>query len=180
MSSPYPEPTSLVPRRPVAVTSPPIRGGDQRIGDAERSQACEDLSAHYAAGRLSDDDLDVRVSAAMAARTWADLRPLLSDLPAPASPPAQLPVEPASPAMPWAGLDVVALVALICTLGVALLGACVVVLGGEPGYIVACALTAVTAGLGGMALTQVLHRGRRSIVERAWLQALATRQQRPR
>ena len=140
---------------------------DQRIGDAERSAVCEELSVHYAAGRLTDEELDARVSAAVAARTWGELRPLVGDLPSAA------PVRPTAVAVPnrsstpWSALDVLALVALVGTVAIALLGALVVVLGGEPGVVVIAILTATTAGVGGMALTQVLHRGHRSVIERA-------------
>lgn len=55
----------------------------QRIGDAEREEAATALSEHYAAGRLERDEFDVRLSAAYAARTTAELQPLFTDLPAP-------------------------------------------------------------------------------------------------
>jgi hypothetical protein len=151
------------------------RIGDQRIGDAERAAVCEQLSGHYAAGRLTDDELDHRVTAAMAARTWADLRPLVGDLPSTASVrPTTAPV-PTPIGTPWTALDVLALVALVGSVGIAVLGAMAVVLGGEPGYAVAAILTATTAGIGGMALTQVLHRGCRSIGDRADRRGLSGR-----
>jgi hypothetical protein len=167
MSSAYPEPTPLVPRRPAAPRPvPPFPGADQRIGDAERSAVCEQLSAHYAAGRLTDEELDTRVSEAVVARTWGDLRALVGDLPlpTPAAPPAPVPVP---IGRPWPTVDVFALVALVGAVALALLGAFGVIGSGQPGYIVVCTLTAFTAGVGGMALTQMLHRWRRSIVDRA-------------
>jgi hypothetical protein len=173
MSSPYPEPIRLS-RRLVSLSStsgePPLVGQrvlDQRIGDAERSAVCEELSTHYAAGRLTDEELDTRVTAAVAARTWGELRPLVGDLPAAAAARPAAQALPNRAVTPWSALDVLALVALVGTVGVALLGALAVVLGGEPGYVLIAILTATTAGVGGMALTQVLHRGHRSVVERA-------------
>jgi hypothetical protein len=141
---------------------------DQRVGDVERSAVCEELSRQYAAGRLSDDELEHRVGAAMQARTRGDLHPLLVDLPAdaptkaPTTPVAQRQIAPI-----WPALDVFAVIALIGTLAVAGLGALGVTASGSAAIIWACVLTAVTAGIGGMALTQVLHRMHRSMVERA-------------
>src|SRR5664279_24481 len=61
---------------------PSVAAG-QRIGDAERDDAAAALSEHFAAGRLDRDEFDVRLAAAYAARTGADLQPLFTDLPAP-------------------------------------------------------------------------------------------------
>lgn len=52
-----------------------------RIGDAERDRAISVLSDHFAAGRLTHEELDERVDRAMQARFDADLRPLFADLP---------------------------------------------------------------------------------------------------
>lgn len=62
----------------------------QRVGDQERQIVCDQLAAHFSAGRLDPDELDQRVEAAMRARTAGDLHPLLRDLPrlAPAPVPA--------------------------------------------------------------------------------------------
>src|SRR5947209_14982389 len=54
---------------------------DLRVSDAERDRAAQDLREHYAAGRLTEDELDERVQAAYRARTAAELRALLADLP---------------------------------------------------------------------------------------------------
>ena len=63
---------------------------DLRASDAERERAAQDIREHFAAGRLTDDELDDRVQAAYAARTEGELRTLLSDLPKlPASPAQQ-------------------------------------------------------------------------------------------
>jgi len=55
----------------------------QRIGDAERDRAADYLREHMSVGRLSQEEFDERVTAALQARTAADLEPLFSDLPAP-------------------------------------------------------------------------------------------------
>ena len=57
-----------------------------RIGDAERDRAISVLSDHFAAGRLTREELDERVDRAMQARFDADLRPLFADLPRPQPP----------------------------------------------------------------------------------------------
>jgi hypothetical protein len=64
--------------------SRPAPAAPVRIGDAERDQAISTLSDHFAAGRLTREELDERVDQAMAARFDADLRPLFADLPRPA------------------------------------------------------------------------------------------------
>jgi hypothetical protein len=58
--------------------------GPIRIGDAERDDAVATLGDHFAAGRLSRDELDERVDQAMQARFERELEPLFVDLPAPA------------------------------------------------------------------------------------------------
>jgi hypothetical protein len=55
----------------------------QRIGDAERDRAAEYLREHMSVGRLTQEEFDERVTAALQAKTAADLDPLFSDLPAP-------------------------------------------------------------------------------------------------
>ncbi|MBI5104037.1 MAG: DUF1707 domain-containing protein [Solirubrobacterales bacterium] len=55
--------------------------GDVRASDAERDRCCRMLRAHYAAGRLEHDELEERLEQATRARTRADLRRLVADLP---------------------------------------------------------------------------------------------------
>lgn len=52
-----------------------------RIGDLERDAAVSALGDHYAAGRLTKEEYDVRADAAWQARTRSDLMPLFVDLP---------------------------------------------------------------------------------------------------
>lgn len=56
--------------------APPVRASD-----AERDQVAEHLRTGYSEGRLSRTEFDKRLAAAYAAKTHADLRDLISDLP---------------------------------------------------------------------------------------------------
>lgn len=73
------EPTPY-PYRP---SPPPARREESavfRVGDLERSAACDALAEHYAAGRLDPAELEDRLARAMAARSQGDLRVLFTDL----------------------------------------------------------------------------------------------------
>jgi len=59
-----------------------LQASSIRVGDAERQEVVAALGEHVAAGRLDLGEYDERVVAAYAARTRADLAPLLADLPA--------------------------------------------------------------------------------------------------
>jgi hypothetical protein len=52
-----------------------------RIGDAERDEALDRLGDHFAAGRLTREELDERTEQAMGARFDRDLEELFRDLP---------------------------------------------------------------------------------------------------
>jgi hypothetical protein len=52
-----------------------------RIGDAERDAAAADLGEHYAAGRLTLDELNERLDAIFAAKTFGQLSKVMADLP---------------------------------------------------------------------------------------------------
>jgi hypothetical protein len=65
-----------------------------RVSDAERSAMADELSKHYADGRLDEAEFNERLGKAMASKTRADLSGLLVDLPrldAPATPPPSPP-----------------------------------------------------------------------------------------
>jgi hypothetical protein len=70
-----------------------------RTSDADRERSVVQLRDHYAEGRLTREELDERVAAALTARTFGDLRSVMADLPEPAHaaqharrpPPAALP-----------------------------------------------------------------------------------------
>jgi hypothetical protein len=53
-----------------------------RVGDADRKAVVDELQRHYVEGRLNSEELGERVTHALAARTFGDLRDLLADLPA--------------------------------------------------------------------------------------------------
>lgn len=55
--------------------------GDTRVSDAERDQAVAELSEHFQAGRLTQEEFEDRSGRALQARTGADLSVLFTDLP---------------------------------------------------------------------------------------------------
>ena len=55
--------------------------GYMRASNADRERAIDVLKAGFAEGRLDKDEYDDRVSAAYAARTYADLAVVTGDLP---------------------------------------------------------------------------------------------------
>jgi len=61
-------------------SSPPDSPG-LRASDAERERVAEALRRHHLDGRLDTEELQERLERAYAARTAAELRPLLADLP---------------------------------------------------------------------------------------------------
>jgi hypothetical protein len=60
-----------------------------RVSDADRERVAARLREHFAEGRLSQEELDERLSAALGAKTAGDLRRVMTDLPGPAPVPAQ-------------------------------------------------------------------------------------------
>jgi hypothetical protein len=73
------------------VTDVAGRAGDQtaegrrrqlRAADADRDQVAGILGVAYTEGRLSRDEYDARLEAALSARTYADLDQVVTDLPA--------------------------------------------------------------------------------------------------
>jgi hypothetical protein len=70
-------------------------------GSADRERAVGVLRAAFTEGRLTQDELDDRVTRAYAARTYGDLWGLVADLPAGPLPyPGGLPYQQATPAVP--------------------------------------------------------------------------------
>lgn len=69
-----------------------------RISDADRERVTARLREHFAEGRLTSEELEERVTAALSAKTYGDLRRIMADLPdaAPVPPPGR-------PAPPWVG-----------------------------------------------------------------------------
>lgn len=54
---------------------------NMRAGDADRERLVEQLREHHAAGRLTLDEFDERMTKAYAAKTYGELRTLTRDLP---------------------------------------------------------------------------------------------------
>jgi hypothetical protein len=70
-----------------------------RVSDADRERVADRLREHFAEGRLSSDELDERITAALSAKTFGDLRRVTADLPDPGPVPGQAGQAPP----PWAG-----------------------------------------------------------------------------
>jgi Domain of unknown function (DUF1707) len=72
-----------------------------RVSDADRDRLTGQLRDHFAAGRITPGELDERLSAALNAKTFGDLRQIMADLPGPV--PAPLVAVPSPRATPsWA------------------------------------------------------------------------------
>lgn len=89
----------------------PDRAPDLRVSDAERHQVAEILRQAAGEGRIDLDELDQRLEATYAARTYADLVPITLDLPsaAEAATPTRSPsreVQPAGDSKPQRHLAV--------------------------------------------------------------------------
>jgi len=156
--------------RPAPLVPRPA-GLHQRAGDLERSAVCDELAAHFAAGRLGPDELDARLGAAMAAPTLVELRRLVADLPGPVAPPVPSRPAPAG----WTAGD---LLALLIVLGVLVVGGLAVLLLGFTGQVALVVVGVLSAGggaAGGAALHHLQHRGRQQAAATAVEQA-----QRPR
>jgi hypothetical protein len=54
-----------------------------RASDADRERIGARLREHYAEGRLTREELDERIAAALGAKTYGDLRGVMADLPEP-------------------------------------------------------------------------------------------------
>jgi hypothetical protein len=54
-----------------------------RVSDADRDAVTAQLRDHFAAGRITSGELDERLSAALNAKTFGDLRRIMADLPGP-------------------------------------------------------------------------------------------------
>ncbi|MET7400163.1 DUF1707 domain-containing protein [Dactylosporangium sp. NPDC005572] len=68
-----------------------------RASDNDRERVAEVLRAAAAEGRLDLDEVDERLHAVYAARTYAELEPLTADLPAPSSAPVPMDGVPPAP-----------------------------------------------------------------------------------
>jgi hypothetical protein len=78
----------------------PTSTGNLRVGDAERESVASQLADHHAAGRLTIEELDDRLTATWSARTRAELAATVADLPTPApTPPTPSARRPSPPAV---------------------------------------------------------------------------------
>jgi hypothetical protein len=63
-----------------------------RVSDADRDRLTAQLRDHFAAGRITRGELEERLSAALNAKTFGDLRQIMTDLPGPVpAPPVTVP-----------------------------------------------------------------------------------------
>jgi hypothetical protein len=77
------------------------RRAGQRASDADRDITADILCAAVGDGRLTLDELDDRLGAALSARTTTELAALIADLPGRSAPPPVRPFDPAArPAWP--------------------------------------------------------------------------------
>jgi hypothetical protein len=78
-----------------------------RVSDADRERVTARLRDHYAEGRLSAEEMEERITAALNAKTVGDLRQVMADLPEPelagAGGPGGRPGPGAPMAAAWAG-----------------------------------------------------------------------------
>lgn len=144
---------AVVPVRPVASLN-------QRVGDRERSSACDELAGHFAAGRLTGDELNQRLELAMTALTARELRALLADLPVAPSlvQPAPAPSMPGGQRLGWSAFDTLVLVALlgsVMVIGVMMLG---LAASGQVAMFLLAAVGGSLAALAGACLVQLVHR----------------------
>ncbi|MDQ6807124.1 MAG: DUF1707 domain-containing protein [Actinomycetota bacterium] len=54
---------------------------DLRVSDQDRERAVQEIREHFAAGRLTEEELDTRVQAAVRAQTQSELSAIRQDLP---------------------------------------------------------------------------------------------------
>jgi len=71
-----------------------------RASDADRDRVTARLQEHFAAGRITRDELDERVASVLHAKTFGELRPALADLPEPVPAPPAAPARRPGPSWP--------------------------------------------------------------------------------
>jgi hypothetical protein len=125
---------------------------DPRVGDLERSAACDQLSSAFATGRLDSLELDDRLARAMSARTRSELQPLLTDLASAAQPRPQPELRPS-----WTGYEMMALVMLIGSV-VLVCGMLLVMAGAGVGYFLGSLVGGTLAFVAGVSSTVLIQR----------------------
>ena len=73
-----------------------------RVSDADRDRVTAQLRDHFAAGRITPGELDERLSAALNAKTFGDLRRIMADLPGPVPAPLSAAPPPLRASSAWA------------------------------------------------------------------------------
>lgn len=73
-----------------------------RVSDADRDRVTGQLRDHFAAGRITPGELDERLSAALNAKTFGDLRRIMADLPGPVPAPLGAAPHPLRATPAWA------------------------------------------------------------------------------
>ena len=73
-----------------------------RVSDADRDRVTAQLRDHFAAGRITPGELDERLSAALNAKTFGDLRRIMADLPGPVPAPLGATPSPLRATPAWA------------------------------------------------------------------------------
>lgn len=94
--------------------------GKTRAADADRDRVAGILGTAYSEGRLSKDEYDARLEAALCARTYADLEQVVTDLPVPSAI-ARPGAEPAT-VTPGARTNGFAIASFACGLGQFMVG----------------------------------------------------------
>jgi hypothetical protein len=98
-----------------------------RVSDADREHVTARLREHFAQGRLSSEELDERVTTALSAKTFGDLRRVMADLPEPAPGLAQaappVPLAPRRGAMAWRGPRILPLAIIVLIAALVIPGA---------------------------------------------------------
>jgi len=146
---PYLSPTRHLPQLPP----------EERIGDLERSQVCDQLSAAFATGQLDQVELEDRLARAVAARTRREVLLLTSDLGAARptrSTAAQLETAGTS-RQAWSGTDVLAVILLAgsaLSIAVIMFGVAMV----SPLYFFFAVLGGSLAFVAGVSTTQLVNR----------------------
>ena len=73
-----------------------------RVSDADRDRVTAQLRDHFAAGRITPGELDERLSSALNAKTFGDLRRIMADLPGPVPAPLGAAPPPLQATPAWA------------------------------------------------------------------------------
>jgi hypothetical protein len=97
-----------------------------RAADADRERVAERLREHFAEGRLTSEELDERITTALSAKTYGELRRVMADLPEPGmvrQPSAWPPAGPARPVMVRTGPPLLPLAFLLLFMALLLPGA---------------------------------------------------------